>query len=84
MRWNERLFNRKSDFIVVIESFAKWKIVQNAWLQVAEGQPPIGNGFLSVGIENMELERECLIEELSTKIKALFVNFVIIVTKLAP
>lgn len=68
MKWYKNLFDRKPDF-VPHEGFAEWEIVPNTWLQVAKGQPTIGSGPLRLGVENIEAERERLMEALNFKIE---------------
>jgi hypothetical protein len=67
-KWYEILFNRKPDF-VPHEDFAEWELIPNAWLQVAQGTPTIGNGPLRMGVSNIESERKRLISELKIEIE---------------
>ncbi|WP_164669770.1 VOC family protein [Virgibacillus doumboii] len=69
MGWYEKLFNRKPDFIPH-EDFAEWEIVPDAWLQVAKGNPTEGNGPLRLGVEDIEKERERLMNELDIEIES--------------
>jgi hypothetical protein len=62
IKWYEKLLNRKPDFIPH-EGFAEWEIIPNTWLQVAKGQPIVGNG------EDIEKERERLMKELNLEIE---------------
>lgn len=62
-KWYETLLNRKPDF-TPHEGFAEWELISGCWLQVAEGIPTEGNGPLSLGVTNIEDERNRLIEEL--------------------
>lgn len=68
IRWYEKLFNRKPDFIPH-EDFAEWEIVKGAWLQVAKGIPTNGNGPIRLGVSDINTERKRLINELEMQIE---------------
>ncbi|MDR4886232.1 VOC family protein [Fredinandcohnia sp. QZ13] len=61
--WYETLLNKKPDFIPH-DGFAEWELLTGCWLQIAEGIPSIGSGPLRLGIDNLEKERERLINDL--------------------
>ncbi|GAA0323923.1 hypothetical protein GCM10008967_13080 [Bacillus carboniphilus] len=63
LNWYQTLLKRKPDFIPH-EGFAEWELVKGSWLQVAEGDPSSGCGPLRVGVNNIEMERSRLINEL--------------------
>ncbi|PFG05368.1 ornithine monooxygenase [Bacillus sp. es.034] len=68
LSWYKTLFNRNPDFIPH-ENFAEWEIVKDTWLQVAKGDPAVGNGPLRLGVHDIYSERERLIESLKTTIE---------------
>ncbi|MGG4170081.1 VOC family protein [Rossellomorea vietnamensis] len=68
LSWYKELFNRDPDFIPH-EDFAEWEIVKNTWLQVAKGEPAVGNGPLRLGVHDIYSERERLMKSLNTTIE---------------
>ncbi len=61
--WYQSLLKREPDF-VPHEGFAEWELIPRSWLQVAEGEPAKGCGPLRLGVEDLEAERERLMNEL--------------------
>ncbi|MFS0823419.1 VOC family protein [Bacillus sp. 1P02SD] len=61
--WYETLLKKKPDFIPH-DGFAEWELIPGCWLQIAERIPSIGSGPLRLGIDNLEKERERLINDL--------------------
>lgn len=61
--WYETLLKKKPDFIPH-DGFTEWELIPGCWLQIAEGIPSIGSGPLRLGIDNLEKERERLINDL--------------------
>ncbi|MBN8191821.1 VOC family protein [Bacillus sp. NTK074B] len=68
LSWYTTLFNREPDFIPH-EDFAEWEMVDNTWLQVAKGEPAIGNGPLRFGVQDIYSERERLMKSLNAVIE---------------
>ncbi|WP_051348381.1 VOC family protein [Peribacillus kribbensis] len=68
LRWYKNLFNRHPDFIPH-EDFAEWEIVKGAWLQVAKGEPAVGNGPLRIGVLDIHSERGRLMQALHMEIE---------------
>lgn len=62
-KWYEALLQKKPDFIPH-EGFAEWELLPGCWLQIAEGDSTIGSGPLRLGVDNLENERERLINDL--------------------
>ena len=50
-------------------AFAEWQITNDAWLQVAKGEPAVGNGPLRLGVKDIKHERKRLMEELGVEIE---------------
>ncbi|WP_226682916.1 VOC family protein [Sutcliffiella horikoshii] len=61
--WYETLLKKKPDFIAH-EGFVEWELIPGCWLQVAEGPLTEGNGPVRLGVTDIELERDRLVEEL--------------------
>ncbi|MGP4081208.1 VOC family protein [Pseudalkalibacillus sp. R45] len=68
MEWYGVLFNRKPDFIPH-EGFAEWELLQDTWIQLAEGTPAIGNGPIRIGVTDIKAERKRLMEELGIELE---------------
>lgn len=62
-RWYKTLLGRAPDY-VPHEGFAEWELVPGSWLQVAEGEPTVGNGPLRLGVTDLVAARERVINEL--------------------
>ncbi len=68
MKWYKTLFNRKADFIPH-EGFAEWELLKGTWLQVVKGEPTKDNGPLRLGVEDIYVERNRLINQLEIEIE---------------
>nr|WP_314728259.1 VOC family protein [Bacillus sp. Marseille-Q3570] len=68
MKWYGVLFNRQPDFIPH-EGFAEWELLQGTWIQVAEGNPAIGNGPIRLGVTDIKAERQRLMDELAIELE---------------
>lgn len=62
-KWYEALLQKKPDFIPH-EGFAEWELLPGCWLQIAEGDSTIGSGPLRIGVDDIDNERERLINDL--------------------
>ncbi|MBB6452708.1 hypothetical protein HNQ94_001154 [Salirhabdus euzebyi] len=65
-RWYEVLLNRGPDF-VPHHGFAEWELLPGCWLQLAEGEPTVGSGPIRLGVKNIEIERDKLINILDVE-----------------
>ncbi|WP_137790280.1 VOC family protein [Bacillus sp. E(2018)] len=62
-KYYETLLNRQPDF-TPHDGFAEWELLPNCWLQVAEGDPAVGNGPLRLGVVDIDAEKKRLIDVL--------------------
>lgn len=66
LNWYKQLLNREPD-LLPHEGFAEWELIPGSWLQVAEGTPTVGNGPLRLGVADIELERDRVVNELNVE-----------------
>lgn len=62
--WYEALLEPPPDF-VPHEDFAEWELVPGVWLQVVQGEPARHQGPLRLGVDNLERERDRVVERLT-------------------
>jgi hypothetical protein len=65
--WYQYLLKREPDF-VAHDGFAEWELIPGSWLQVAEGASTEGNGPLRLGVTDIELERDRVVNELNVEL----------------
>lgn len=65
-KWYTIWLQRKPDFIPH-EGFVEWELFPGCWLQVAEGTPSVQSGPLRLGIENLEAERDRIMQALDVE-----------------
>lgn len=64
--WYQCLLKREPDFIPH-EGFADWELFPGYWLQVAAGEPGNDCGPLRIGVENLDVGRERVMNELQVE-----------------
>lgn len=64
--WYETLLRRAPD-CVPHEGFAEWELLPGCWLQVAEGTPAVGCGSLRLGVNDLDEERERIVQKLQVE-----------------
>ncbi|WP_053219305.1 VOC family protein [Virgibacillus senegalensis] len=60
-KWYAEFLQKQPDF-EPHQGFAEWELLPGCWLQVAEGEPAVGNGPLRVQTDSIEQERTRLLE----------------------
>ncbi|MGB7998572.1 MAG: VOC family protein [Anaerobacillus sp.] len=63
-RWYKAFLQKEPDF-VPHDGFAEWELLSGAWLQLAEGEPAEGSGPVRLCVQNLEDERERMLNELA-------------------
>ncbi|SDL63921.1 VOC family protein [Sediminibacillus halophilus] len=62
-KWYAAFLQKQPDF-EPHHGFAEWELLPGCWLQVAEGEPAVGNGPLRIQTASIEQERNRLLERL--------------------
>lgn len=66
LEWYKTLLKKEPDF-VPHDGFAEWEVVKGSWLQLVEGTPSERSGPIRFAIENIEAERERLMQDLDVE-----------------
>jgi len=66
IQWYQLLLDKEPDFIPHA-GFAEWELVPGSWLQLAEGTPAEGSGPLRLGVGNIEVIRDRLMNTLGVE-----------------
>ncbi|WP_377889995.1 VOC family protein [Alkalihalobacillus sp. R86527] len=62
--WYSELFERKPDF-APHDGIVEWEMLPGSWLQLAEGTATVGSGPLRFGVEDLEAERNRIMQRLN-------------------
>ncbi|WP_096270795.1 VOC family protein [Paucisalibacillus globulus] len=66
IQWYQLLLDKEPDFIPHA-GFAEWELVPGSWLQLAEGTPAEGSGPLRLGVKNIEVIKDRLMNTLGVE-----------------